>query len=108
MMTCLTDNGYKVDSVVNGVEGLRLVMAQDYDVIVCDIMMPKLAGDMFYMAIERTKPHLCKRFIFISGYKGEANIDNFIRKINGILLWKPFRMSDLLDTIQLVLESSAK
>ena len=108
LRTSLEMNGYKVSSVVNGVEGLKLVMAHDFDIIVCDMMMPNLAGDMFYIAVERIKPHLCKRFIFISGYKGESKIDQFIRKINGTLLWKPFDTADLLNTMQLVMQTTGK
>jgi DNA-binding response OmpR family regulator len=108
LKTHLEMNGYEVSAVASGVEGLKLVMGRDFDVIICDMMMPTLAGDMFYIAVERIKPHLCKRFVFMSGFKGEKKIDDFIRKIQGILLWKPFEMNDLMDTIQLVLRTTGK
>src|SRR5438034_11627317 len=63
----LEDEAFKVTEVENGVEGLRKVMATDFDIILCDMLMPNLAGDMFYMAVERTKPQLAKRFIFMTG-----------------------------------------
>jgi hypothetical protein len=44
----------------------------------------------------------------MSGYKGEEKIDDFIRKIKGVLLWKPLSTSDLLDAVRLVLETTAK
>jgi len=108
LKTYLELNGYLVTSVTNGVDGLKLVMARDFDVIICDMMMPNLPGDMFYVAVERTKSHLCKRFIFMTGYKGDKKIDDFIRKVQGILLWKPFEMHDLLDTMQLVARTTGK
>ena len=100
-------NGFEVHAVTNGVEGLKLVMAYDFDVVLCDMMMPNLAGDMFYIAVERVRPQLCKKFIFISGYKGEQRIDDFIRRIGGILIWKPFATEDLLNTVQLVLRTTS-
>jgi CheY-like chemotaxis protein len=98
-------NGWEVTAVTNGVDGLKHVMAADFDVIVCDMMMEKLAGDMFYTAVQRSKPQLCKRFVFMTGYKGNTKIEDFIRKINGVMLWKPFEPYELLDTMRSVLQS---
>lgn len=101
-------NDFRVECAPNGAEGLKLIMKSDYDIIVCDMMMPHLPGDMFYIAVQRIKPALCKRFIFISGYKGEKKIDDFIRKVQGVVLWKPFAIGDLLETIDLVLRTNTQ
>ncbi|MDB6058557.1 MAG: Sensory box histidine kinase/response regulator, partial [Verrucomicrobiales bacterium] len=98
-------NSWEVVAVSNGAEGLKHVMERDFDIIVCDMMMEKLAGDMFYTAVERSKPHLCKRFVFMTGYKGNQRIEDFIRKVNGLMLWKPFEAYELLDTMKFVLQS---
>lgn len=93
---------FEVVSVYNGVEGVREVIANDFDVIVCDMMMPKLAGDMFFLAVERMRPYLCERFIFITGQQGNPKVLDFINKVGGIMLTKPFLMNDLLDLIGFV------
>ena len=90
---------FEVTAVKSGVEGLKAIMSQDYDVIICDMLMPSLPGDMFYLAVEKTKPYLCKKFIFITGHKGLSKIDNFIKTINGTMLPKPFHMDALRETI---------
>jgi len=94
---------FEVVAVNNGVEGLKAVMAQKFDAIICDMLMPTLPGDMFYRAVERTKPELCRRFIFITGFKGNPKIDDFIRSIKGTILQKPFHMGDLRETISFTL-----
>ncbi len=94
---------YHVVAVENGVEGLREVMKQDFDVIICDMMMPKLAGDMFFWAVQRVKPALCSHFIFITGYSKNPKIDGFIRQIRGTILPKPFHMDLLRETIAFTL-----
>jgi two-component system NtrC family sensor kinase len=99
----LEANGYRVTCAQNGVEGLKKIMTPDFDVILCDMMMPNLPGDMFYLAVERTKPHLCKRFIFMTGFRGEKKIEEFIRKVKGVMLWKPFQFHELMDTMTSVL-----
>jgi CheY-like chemotaxis protein len=99
----LQSRGYAVTCVGSGVEGFKCVIAEDFDVILCDLLMPNLPGDMFYLAVEKTKPKLCKRFIFISGHRANPRWEAFIKKINGIILWKPFPMADLLAAIDRVL-----
>ena len=98
----LESHYYNVTAVKNGAEGVREVMSQDFTVIVCDMMMPTLPGDMFYRAVERAKPHLCQKFIFITGYKGDAKISEFIKRIDGTMLNKPFHVDDLIETINFV------
>ena len=102
----LSEHRFRVTSVKSGVEGLKKVMHSDYDVILCDMLMPGLPGDMFYLAVEKTKPHLCRRFIFMTGHLGEKRIDQFIRSVKGVMLWKPFRPEDLLAMMQTVLRKS--
>lgn len=99
-------NAWEVTAVSNGLDGLKHVMDRDFDIIVCDMMMEKLAGDMFYRAVERAKPHLCKRFVFMTGYKGNKKIEEFIRNVNGLMLWKPFEAYELLDTMTAVLRAN--
>ena len=98
----LEQHGYEVDLAADGVKGVKNIMVNDYSVILCDMVMPQLAGDMFYTAIERVKPHLCRRFIFVTGHHGDRKVDEFIRKVRGLVLWKPFQTHVLLETIRAV------
>ena len=100
----LEEHSFHVTTVANGVDGLKKIMAQDYDVIVCDMLMPSLPGDKFYIAVQKVKPHLCSRFIFMTGHKGDKKIDEFIRSVRGVMMWKPFPPHELLDTIKYLLK----
>ncbi|MGP8197930.1 MAG: response regulator [Limisphaerales bacterium] len=102
----LEENGYAVETVSDGVQGIKKIMAGDYSVILCDMVMPNLAGDMFYLAVERVKPHLCKRFLFMTGHRGDRKIDDFIRKVHGLILWKPFQAHVLMESIQAIEQKS--
>ncbi len=98
----LEQNGFEVDVVADGVQGIKKIMVSDYSAILCDMVMPNLAGDMFYIAVERVKPHLCKRIIFVTGHRGDRKTEDFIRKVKGLILWKPFKNHILMETIQAV------
>ncbi len=95
----LAEKGYAVVQVQNGGEGVREVLSGDFTLVVCDLNMPGLPGDMFYRAVERLRPALCKRFIFITGHRDDAKTDAFIAQVNGFVLWKPFQLKELGDAI---------
>ena len=92
----LAESGYTVVAVSNGGEGVRELLAGEFALILCDLQMPSLPGDMFYRAVERIRPEMCTRFVFMSGYRGDERINEYIKSIGCWLLRKPFPMSDLL------------
>ena len=91
---------YQVTAVPNGADGVREVLRTDFDAIICDMLMPTMPGDMFYLAVQRTKPHLCARFVFITGNSANARVREFIEQTNGVLLTKPFRPEDLTTALK--------
>lgn len=103
----LEDHSFTVTCVSNGVDGLRQIMAQDFDVILCDLMMPNLPGDKFHMAVERAKKHLTKNFIFMTGHMADPRWAVFLSKASGPVLGKPFSLDELLSTIQTLLTETA-
>jgi CheY-like chemotaxis protein len=101
----LESHNFVVTTVGNGVEGLHEVMRFDFDLIMCDMMMPKMPGDMFYFAVERSKPQLCPRFIFITGYPDKPEVINFLRGLpDAVVLTKPVPNDELIRTISIVLK----
>jgi CheY-like chemotaxis protein len=102
MTDFLQENGFEVTAVRNGVEGVHKVLASDFEMILCDMMMPTLPGDMFFRAVQRMRPHLCDRFVFMTGHRSHPRIKDFIDSVWGTVLIKPFRVSDLLEMIEFV------
>jgi len=103
----LETSGYAVTLAKDGVEGLKHIMAADFDVILCDMLMPNLPGNMFYVAVERTKPALTKRFIFITGHQSDPKIATFLKQVRGLCLFKPFQMHQLTETMEVVLKKNS-
>jgi DNA-binding NtrC family response regulator len=98
----LESRNYIVTTVKNGAEGLRELMALDFDVIMCDMVMPSMAGDMFYLAVQKTKPHLCDCFIFLTGHSDIPKVTEFIQRVNGVVLYKPVNSRELVRTISYI------
>jgi DNA-binding response OmpR family regulator len=99
---------FRVTRVRSGAEGIQLILKNDYDLILCDMIMPGFPGDMFYRAVERSRPHLCKRFVFMTGHTGDREIDRFVRGIRGMMIFKPFQMHELLAAIDVVLKKAGR
>lgn len=103
MEAYLLEKNFLVDAVESGAEGLKEVMKKDYDVIICDLMMPNMSGDMFYRAVERVKPNLCNRFLFVTGFSMSLEVENFIKNCQVFCLSKPFTLDKLLKSIDGIL-----
>jgi CheY-like chemotaxis protein len=102
LKSLLEKHNFIVTTVENGADGLREIISLDFDVIICDMMMPKLPGDMFYLAVERLKPLLRNRFIFITGHNNNPSVSKFLRNVDAVLLEKPFQLSELIEAIMIV------
>lgn len=98
----LGTEGFKVETAPNGVDALKFIMSNTVDAIICGIMMPHMPGDMFYVAVERVRPELCKRFIFVTSYEGNPKIESFFRTNNSIVLYKPVTLGKLMGTLNLL------
>ena len=108
LKSLLQARNFLVTTVKNGVEGLREVMTMDFDVILCDMLMPTMPGDMFYLAVQKVKPHLCSRFLFITGNGGDHRTNDFLQKTDGLVVFKPVPNDELVQMISLVLKRNAQ
>lgn len=104
----LESYNYTVTIASDGVQGMKRVMEKDFDAIVCDLLMPNLPGDMFYIGVERVKPKLAKKFVFITGHANNPKISDFLKKTRALTLFKPFDMHVLIETILVAMRNSEK
>ncbi len=98
---------YDVRTASDGVLALNQVLNQDLDAILCDLKMPMLDGDLFYSAVQRAKPGLCDRFIFITGAADDPKYQPFLSQVKSPVLRKPVPPARLLAELQKLLESPA-
>src|SRR6266702_3113805 len=93
----LADENFLVDVAFDGEEAMMKVKAHEYDAVICDLKMPKLRGDEFYMKAKEIRPSLADRFIFITGFAADPHIALFFNKHEVKYLVKPFSISILID-----------
>jgi CheY-like chemotaxis protein len=91
----LVSRSFQVTSVPSGVEGLREIMKDRFDLIICDMLMPRVGGEMFYWAVTRARPAAAQRFIFFTGHQNDPKIQFFFQRVKATVLLKPFKLEAL-------------
>jgi PAS domain S-box-containing protein len=101
----LADAGFAVDRAGDGMEALEKIRSRSYDLIVCDLKMPRLDGASFYRELEQQNPPLTRRILFVTGDVAGTDAERFLEESGCRWLAKPFRLKDLLraatETIEL-------
>ncbi len=92
----LADAGFVVDHASDGEQALARTAARTYDLIVCDLKMPRVDGMQFYRTIAATMPALARRVIFVTGDVVGTDAERFLEETGCRWLAKPFRLADLL------------
>lgn len=92
----LEDAGFSVDRAGDGEEGLTRLTEASYDLIVCDLKMPRIDGMQFYRAMAVATPALARRVIFVTGDVAGTDAERFLEETACRWLSKPFRLGDLL------------
>jgi signal transduction histidine kinase/CheY-like chemotaxis protein len=92
----LADAGFLVDLANDGLEALEHVKKQPYDLIVCDLKMPRLDGTAFYRQLEADHAPMARRVLFVTGDVAGTEAERFLEETGCRWLPKPFRLKDLL------------
>jgi signal transduction histidine kinase len=92
----LKDAGFVVDRASDGLEALQRVKEQHFDLIICDLKMPRVGGMEFYRELETVKPEMTRRVMFVTGDVAGTEAEQFLEETGTRWLAKPFRLKDLL------------
>jgi DNA-binding NtrC family response regulator len=94
----LSFEGYKIDEAADGEEGLKCFKDKTYDVVLCDIKMPKLDGLEFLQKATEHNPDV--PVIMISGHGNIETAVEAVKKGAYDFIQKPPDLNRLLITIR--------
>jgi len=100
----LGDAGFSVDRASDGIEALERLRQRPFDLIVCDLKMPRLDGSAFYRELESMDPAMTRRILFVTGDVAGTDAERFLEETHCRWLAKPFRLRDLLRISREMLE----
>ncbi|RYZ29911.1 MAG: sigma-54-dependent Fis family transcriptional regulator [Chitinophagaceae bacterium] len=98
----LSFEGYKIDEALDGEEGLKKFKEKTYDVVLCDIKMPKIDGMEFLQKATETNPDV--PVIMISGHGNIETAVEAVKKGAYDFIQKPPDLNRLLITIRNAME----
>jgi two-component system NtrC family sensor kinase len=96
----LSEEGYRVDTLLDSREGLERLRQQAYDLVICDLKMPRLDGRAFYRALVRAGSPLQHRMIFVTGDTLAPHTIEFLDSTGLPYLAKPFLVDELKLAVQ--------
>ncbi len=92
----LTQKGYNVEVVreinLHNIKSL----SKNYDVIICDYMMPFFTGFDIYNALDEVDK---KKIIILTGGYIDFENEDFLKKAGVTILYKPFHFGELMSKI---------
>lgn len=101
----LSFEGYKIDEASDGEEGLKTFKDKTYDVVLCDIKMPKLDGIEFLQKAGEINPDI--PIIMISGHGNIETAVEAVKKGAYDYISKPPDLNRLLITIRNAMDKSS-
>ena len=92
----LTDAGFVVDRAGDGEEALGRVRERPYDLVICDLKMPRSTDARSTAPSPRRRRSCAARLIFVTGDVAGTDAERFLEESGCRWLAKPFRLGDLL------------
>lgn len=84
----------------SGAEALEHMRREQFDVVVCDVMMPELNGKDLHEQSALIDPEYPGRFVFVTGGAYTDPMDQFLRTVPNTCIPKPFAREELLEAIE--------
>ncbi len=98
-------DSYVVDEAENGEEGIEKIKNEEYDLIICDIKMPRKDGEEVIQEAKKIKPEI--PFIMISGHGDLETAVNTMRLGAFDYISKPPDLNRLLTTVRNALDKKS-
>ncbi len=96
------NKAYEVEEAADGLEGIEKIKDQEYDLILCDIKMPKMDGVEVLEAVKKLKPEI--PMVMISGHGDLDTAVNTMRLGAFDYISKPPDLNRLLNTVRNALD----
>lgn len=94
---------YEVFEAEDGVQGMEMIKEQDFDLVLCDIKMPKMDGVEVLEATKKIKPEI--PMVMISGHGDLDTAVNTMRLGAFDYISKPPDLNRLLNTVRIALDN---
>ncbi|HLT49221.1 sigma-54-dependent transcriptional regulator [Aequorivita nionensis] len=96
------NQGYEVFEAEDGLAGMEIIKKEDFDLVLCDIKMPKMDGVEVLEAVKKIKPEI--PMVMISGHGDLETAVNTMKMGAFDYISKPPDLNRLLNTVRIALD----
>ncbi|WP_273004954.1 sigma-54-dependent transcriptional regulator [Leeuwenhoekiella blandensis] len=96
------NQGYEVFEAEDGLAGMEILKKEDFDLVLCDIKMPKMDGVEVLEAVKKIKPEI--PMVMISGHGDLETAVNTMKLGAFDYISKPPDLNRLLNTVRIALD----
>ncbi|WP_456474133.1 response regulator [Candidatus Pyrohabitans sp.] len=100
----LSDEGFEVEYVLSGEEALQRIDSRYYDVVITDLLLPKIDGMEILTHVRRVKPKM--QVIMITAFATIENAVEAMKRGANDYIAKPFKINEIQSAIKRVLEEA--
>src|SRR5512138_2211295 len=100
----LKEAGFAIDHAANGEDGLELAILEPYDLIIVDLMLPKIDGIELISKLREMKPTIPVMIL-----SAKSSVDDRVKGLqigSDDYLTKPFAFSELLARVNALIRRS--
>jgi len=99
----LREEGHEVVALLDSAAALERITEEEFDLLICDLKMPKLDGQSLYEEAVRRGRTGRERVLFITGDTMRPRTLEFVERASLPYLAKPFLVGELTETVRRVL-----
>jgi DNA-binding response OmpR family regulator len=105
--TTLETCGYTIDTAASSQEAMVKVRANEYTMVILDLLLPDMNGFLLSQEIRRVRPGLGNRILFISGILfGQSTVEQ-LGTIGAGFLSKPFQLRALIEAVDRITQGKS-
>ena len=106
LLDVLVFNGYDVEGAADGKEGLQKALAQAFDLILLDVMLPSLDGFSICRKVRESKPS--QGVLMLTAKGAEDDVVSGFKAGADDYVCKPFSLKELLVRVEALLRRAGK
>lgn len=100
------DRGYKIDTALNAIEAFSIIDKEVPDLILLDLLMPKVSGFDFLKKLRSSKHTKDTPVIVVTASTDDENVDRIMRLGAVDYIKKPIDLKYIVDKVESVLEQN--
>jgi len=107
LVDILVEEGHEAEATVDSQEGLTRLSRKNYDLVICDLRMPRLDGRAFFDALVHANSPVRNRILFITGDTIARSTQEFLESTGMPHLAKPFLVEEVKLAVRRLLEAQS-